>query len=133
MSRTSISYEIFENYAYGICDTSVRGGFVALNFTPALDGYVLIGNLTFDIKGGCAQADLRALDDGEHKVRVCSDNKIICADKITKSGNIIALTPPTSQTGRGLTGKLIAIKRELISVEGEVAALREKIESASVL
>ncbi len=133
MKRATVSYEIFENHAYGVNDTSVRGGIAALNFTPQLNGYVLIGTLTFDIRDGYAIADLRALDDGEHKVTVYSSGTLIPADSITKSGNIIALTPPAPRTVRTITKELIGIKRELAAFKAELSAMRGKIDGASVL
>ncbi len=128
-----ISYQIFDEYGFGIFSTSCASQHTIIKLNPKISGTMLIGELAFEISEGICMPDLRMLPAGEHNVLLRTDEKIIYADKLMKEGGAISLAPKGENELRALRATLISVQSNIKALNEKILKITEKIDGASVL
>ncbi len=131
--HNSISYEIHEGYAYGVKESSVSVLDTVINFSPEINGYMLIGAYTFNIVNGVCRPDMHLFDDGELCVSVHDGTSVIGADKIKRCGKLITLVSGGENEQRALRRELISLKNQINKIKNELEYLYSKIDGVSIL
>ncbi len=131
--KNLISYKLGDKHAYGISEQLNDGCDTVITVIPKISGFVLIGAFTHELLDGVCRPDLRMLKDGEHTVSFHTEDSVISADKLIKSGCRICLESKGESEIKRLRGELISVQNELVKISDDISKIYQKINETSIL
>ena len=121
---SKIKLEIFKNSAETVSFIPERSKYLGVEFTEAVDGYVIIGSQSVRIQGNSCELDVRALPDGEYIPRLILENQTIDLPPLIKECGLII----EKARSLGEIGELSLRERRL---NRRVERLEEKLKEIS--
>ena len=120
----------FLNHGTGVwCDFSDDStDALLLRFTPAIDGYVKVGDTVYRVKSGELSLPLAALANGTHELRVDTEGEGFLLEKFERRGASIMPSPTADSTLRALIARCRKNDQRLSALEEKISVLMKRTE-----
>ena len=131
MSR--LRFEIFGGECEPLEISDAKSSEVTFEISPAKDGFLLVRDYTFTVKGGVCTADLRGLDDGEFSAFFYTDAAMYALPKMKKVGKRIKLLPPNEEFPLELARRVRELNASLLKLRSELEEVRALIDGGKLI